>query len=270
MTAPPDRHAAAQSDFVDALLDPTRAPPADLSPTAEGRAPEKRFAVYRNNVVHSLAQALGAAYPTVKRLVGDELFDAMAALHVRAHPPRSPVMLLYGEAFPAWLDGFKPAVERAPYLADVARLERARREAYHAEDADPLGADAFGRAAAAVPAEAQDRIGLTLHPSLRLVASRYPVVSIWARANGESAGDGPLSGAETAMILRPRDALAMRAVSPGAEAFLRALGRGETLGDAAEAGAQAEPGFDLAAAISGAVATGAVINLSSPGGVTNR
>ena len=69
-----------------------------------------------------------------------------------------------------------------PYLADVARLEAARTRAYHAADATPLDAADFGGIA-------PDTIGslqVTLHPSLEILRSRHPVVTIWSMNAGET------------------------------------------------------------------------------------
>ena len=49
---------------------------------------------------------------------------AMAREFVRAHPPSSPLLFLYGQEFPAFMETFEPA-RSIPYLADVARIERA-------------------------------------------------------------------------------------------------------------------------------------------------
>jgi hypothetical protein len=64
-----------QKEFAAALLDPERTAPAGVV-GPDGDPCPKRFAVYRNNVVVVLIEILRAAYPAVRRLVGDEFFDA--------------------------------------------------------------------------------------------------------------------------------------------------------------------------------------------------
>ena len=159
-----------QGEFASALLDPERDVPHGVV-APDGRVDRKRFNVYRNNVVVSLASALEAAYPAVREIVGHEFFRAMALVHARAHPPTDPRMILYGGAFPNFLETFEPAAHLA-YLPDVARLERARREAYHAADANAGGQEKL----AALPPEVLADTRLNLAPigsDHRLVASDF-------------------------------------------------------------------------------------------------
>ena len=125
--------------FAAALGEPSAPPPA-MTHGRMGAPDARRFAVYRNNVAVGLIGALEARYPVSRRIAGDELFRAMARAFVRAHKPRSPVMIAYGGEFPnLWpiilrrLDGSVAAASSR--LPDVARLENAWVEAYHAEDA---------------------------------------------------------------------------------------------------------------------------------------
>ena len=163
-----------QSAFATALLDPERAIPDGVT-SHSARVPEKRFAVYRNNVIAGLVNALRARFPATERIVGDEFFAAMARLFVMAHPPRSKILSEYGDDLPAFIADFPPAAE-LPYLADVARLEAARTRAYHAADADSVGPQAF----AGLAAEQFPALRLRLHPSAHVIRSMHPVVSIWA------------------------------------------------------------------------------------------
>ena len=64
-----------QREFAAALLDPERPTPSGII-GPDGDVCPRRFAVYRNNVVVGLTEILKAAYPAVRRLVGEEFFDA--------------------------------------------------------------------------------------------------------------------------------------------------------------------------------------------------
>ena len=61
------------------------------------------LAVYRNTVIHGAVEALRANYPVVEQIVGDEMFEAIAVEYSSAHPPKSPVLALYGDEFADWL-----------------------------------------------------------------------------------------------------------------------------------------------------------------------
>ncbi|HTT04417.1 MAG TPA: DNA-binding domain-containing protein, partial [Steroidobacteraceae bacterium] len=118
----------------------------------DGQPDAKRFGVYRNNVASSLIEALREGYPAVHRLVGDEYFSAVARVFIQAYPPESPVMLEYGAAFPPFLQAFEPLAS-LPYLADVARIERAWHEAYHSPDGAPSSPEVLRGALSRVAAD---------------------------------------------------------------------------------------------------------------------
>lgn len=246
-----DRSAPDQASFAAALLDPSAPTPAGVA----GR-PKKRFDVYRNNVLASLIEALGQAYPAVKALVGDAFFDAAAGLFVRAHPPKTPVMIDYGDGFAAWLQRFEPAQTLA-YLPDVARLERLLLEATHAADAAPLDRAAFAAAIADVDPDALETWRLVPHPAARALASAWPIVSVRERAL--AGGGAPLSGAETALVARPwLQAIAQRAPA-GTDRVLGACRAGAPLGAAA-----AEAGEGFADCLGALLDAGAVAAIAPP------
>lgn len=231
-----------EAAFAAALLAEEGTPPPGLRDP--GRNGARRFAVYRNTVAASLVRALGASFPAVEALVGEAFFRGLALLFLRAHPPRSPVLHEWGAAFPDFIAAFPPAAA-LPYLADVARLDRAALRAFHAADAEPAGLEAL----AAVPPEALAGLRILPHPAAALVASPHPVVALRAEATGGRA-DLPvdLARAESALVTRPGLSVEVVALSPGAAALAAALLQGATFGEAAER-ALAHPGTDLPAAI---------------------
>src|SRR5690606_26423719 len=102
-----------------------------------GNKVDRRFAVYRNNVIIGLLDALADIFPTTQNLVGRDYFRATARLYIRAEPPSSPVIFEYGQGFADFVAGFPPA-RHLRYLPDVIRLERCWLDAFHAADAEPL------------------------------------------------------------------------------------------------------------------------------------
>lgn len=209
-----------QTAFTHALNTPGAAVP-DIFLTSSSR-----FDVYRNNIAVSLSAALAEAFPVVKALVGDAFFAALAQAYVRANRPDSPVMLHYGQDFPDFVDGFEPA-RSVPYLADVARLERAWLNAYHAADAAPIGIGALG----AISQPALDETCVRVHPSLHLIRSDWPVVSIWRAHQGTQMPD--LSGlkmvAECSIVVRPMLDVHVATVPLNVYPLMRALVDGEPL-----------------------------------------
>ena len=236
-----------QSAFRAALLDPDRpVPPGVTDP--EGRPAGSRFDVYRNNVTASLTEALRQAFPVIRKLVGEEFFTAMAIAHVRAHPPRSPMLMLYGADMPGFLAAFPP-VAHLGYLPDIARLELALREAYHAADAAPVPADRL----AALPEADFLSARISFAPAMRIVQSRWPIHAIWA-ANAEGAPMPRERRAEDVVILRPGFDPAPHVLPDHAAGFLTLLQAGHPLGQALAA----TPDFDLTATL-GILLSGAAI-----------
>lgn len=258
---PAAREDAWQLPFAAALLEPDLPVPPGLR-AWNGSDPGRRFAVYRNNVIASLVDALAQTFPVVQALVGDEFFRAMAAVFVRQSPPRSPVLLRHGAAFPDFVAGFPPAAP-LPWLADVARLELARVEAYHAADAEPLAPEAITRALAA-----GERIGELCprpHPSLRLVRSPYPVASIWAAHQGQGAlEEVDLASGECALVLRPRLDVVVLPCDEATFAFAEAMQQGRSFAASAEAAASA--GGALPAVLSTLLAHAVLVAIHHPAG----
>jgi len=246
------------SAFASALADPAAPPPA----TTRGRlgAPDaRRFSVYRNNVAVGLIGALEARFPVSRRIVGDDAFRAVARAFASARKPRSPVMIAYGQDFPGFAADFLASAE-APELnclaevaRDVARLEDAWVEAYHAADASVatvsdlsgLGPDQL----------AGTRI--EFHPAARTLRFSAPAASIWAASQS---WDGPAapnrSIGEDALITRPDCDVRVRVLPPLAYDFASRLREGATLLEAALAAN--DPEFEFGTHLVGLVESGAV------------
>ncbi|RBI82959.1 DUF2063 domain-containing protein [Rhodosalinus halophilus] len=242
-----------QESFRAALLDPARPAPAGLHDGA-GRPAGRRFDIYRNNVAASLVAALETGFPALRALIGGERFRGLALSFLRAHPPRDPRLALYGAELPGFLEGVAPRA-RFGWAPDLARLEMALREAYHAADADPVAPEAL----AAIAPEALEGTRLKLAPAVRRVVSRWPVAALRAHALEE--GPRPEGGAQEVLVSRPGFDPLAQALPPGGAAAVAALADGATLGEAHAAGARARVDFDLGPVLAALLTGGAITGL---------
>jgi hypothetical protein len=242
--------------FATALLDPDLPPPSGVV-SHLSTSPRGRFGVYRNNVMVALVGALEARFPATRRIVGEDFFGAMARLFAVRHPPRTPLMMIYGDGFPDFIGGFEPAAG-VPYLADIARLEAARTRAYHAADAQPLARDILVEALQ----RGAENLGFALHPAVESVTSTFPIVTIWAM-NADEAEVAPVTdwSGEDALVLRPAlDVEVMRLPRGGAQ-FLDSLRLGSPLGAAARTAGSGTPGFDVSENLVTLLGAGIVVGM---------
>ncbi len=251
-----DRMREFATRFSSALMDPAGMTPRDVI-GPRGKAAHKRYNVYRNNVTVSLIDAIAAVFPAVQRDRGYRLFRGMARLHVRATPPTSPLLFEYGRDFPAFVEGFEHTQD-LPWLADVARIERAWLDAYHATDSTPLSIEKLGE----IRPDKLGDIVFTPHPAMRIVESAYPSVTIFAA----NRGDNPVTPirskvAEAALITRPEMEVVVQLLPTGGALFLKELAKGEKLAAAASAAAAKTGAFDLSLNITGMIEAGAFTSI---------
>jgi hypothetical protein len=249
---------AAESRFGEALLDPQAPLPCTIVGPA-GKKAERRFAVYRNNVMTSLIDALGEIFPTLRNLVGEDFFAATAAVYVRRHPPTSPLLFAYGSDFADFIADFEPARD-FPFLADVARLERLWLDCFHEADAPVLDPADLGR----IPSEHLAEIRFAPHPAIRVARFEYRAVSILTRdRNGQSLEGFDPMAPELALLTRPDCDVEIRHLDAAGAAFVEALANGAALGEAAGMAMAQDPCFPLAEAIQGMLQAGCFTSLST-------
>jgi Putative DNA-binding domain len=194
------------------------------------------------HAIASPIEALVARFPVVRRLGGDESFLAIARRFVASEPPRPSTLHRYGDTFPRFLrrQGRSSSIE---YVADIAELEMAWGKACLAEDARPVDAQAL----ALLESEKHRGVRVALHPSVFVVASRFPIVTIWR--NNQPDGEVAMIDrwrAESALVARPFLDVEVWCLPRGGHAFISALAEGHTIATAAAAGMTVTPDFDIA------------------------
>jgi hypothetical protein len=206
-----------------------------------GAAERREHSDIHHHDVIGLIRGLAARYPVGRHLAGDESFLGAARGYVLNEPPRPLSLLAFGETFPRFLRSLGTSAS-IDYLADIAELELACSTARDAADAAPVAARVPLSTMQAAP------LRVRLHPSVSVVASRFPIVTIWeANQADDDAAMIYQWTAEAALVARPFAAVEIRRLPAGGHAFLRALLGGGTIADAAAAGRADAPDFDRAA-----------------------
>ena len=94
--------------------------------------------VHANTISHARLVALEETFPRTRAHLGDADFNRLSRIFVEAGGAEGRALSDIGRDFPGWLDD--------PLAADVARVEWAWLESYHAAEAPPLRlADLAGR-----------------------------------------------------------------------------------------------------------------------------
>jgi hypothetical protein len=233
----------------------------DLAAALLGDAgPSPGLAVYRGNVFGNWAKALAGAFPIVRKLLGEEFFDAMARQYARAHPSRSGDLNRYGDRLPEFVADF-PHTADLPYLPDVARMEWLAHRAWFAEDPASFDTSALSR----IPSERYPALRPRLAAACAVLESAWPLGRLWTihQDDYEGAFEVDLdAGPDRILVHRPRWRAQVLSLSPGDFRFLGGAVRGETLGESLEAAAVVDSQFDPSMALARWIDARIITNLA--------
>jgi hypothetical protein len=251
---------AVQQRFGAALADAAHAD--DAAPLFVGDAARARvrIAIYRGNGIANATKALAAAYPIIRKLVGDEFFDGLARAYCRAHPSASGDLNEFGANFADFIATFE-AAQSLTYLPDVARLEWLAHRAHYAADHAPLDTGRLG----GIAEHDYPRLKLELHPAVSTLESSYPVFRIWEVHQDDYRGEIAVDldhGPDRVIVYRPGFRVTVAALSRGELAFLAAIKQGELLGTALESALAADAEFNLGASLQRWIAANVIVDAS--------
>lgn len=145
---------------------------------------------HANMVGHARSKAMEDSFPHLRDMLGDSRFAELAQCYLHTDEARAAPLSWIGRGFPDWL---RQAGLRGE-ASDLAAVEMAWLESFHAPDAEPLDGDLFRNG------EAQGVANLAIrhHPAARIVPLDAP--------------DSPPFGFDvpTAAVLLTRPALEVR------------------------------------------------------------
>lgn len=222
----------------------------------------ERLAVYRNNHVSTLLRTLEAGFPVVHRLLGSEDFGTLTAHYVGLVPSVSGNLNDYGDRFGTEIAGH-PLLRGREYLADVARLEWARQEAYLAAECAPLDLTCLDDC----PAESYGALRFALHPAVRLVSCDWRVTTLLAAPDDATSERHPIRDVNRVLVIRRDQDVELLTLPDDEFQFLLAVAAGSNLAEAFDAAARED--FNVGAVLGRHVALGVIVAVR-PGSVIQQ
>jgi hypothetical protein len=202
---------------------------------------EARVDIYANMYFYRILDALKEDFPATLEVLGDDSFHNLVTGYLLEYPPTEPSLFYCGRHLASCLRGH-PMRNTAPFVADLAALERATVEVFHGPDAPALEADALRETAP----EAWPALKLKMHPSAQTVALEWRVSEV-LRAVEEGRAWEPAEQSAVQVLVWRRDARVFyRDLEQTETRALEAAARGATFAKmcelvAADAGEGVDP-----------------------------
>jgi hypothetical protein len=180
-----------------------------------------RLEIYADMYFARIREVLADEYAKTASALGRAAFHALVVDYLDACRPDHPSMREVGARLPAFLAAH-PTGARQPWLAELARLERARLEMVDSADAETLTLEALRT----LPPERFATLNLRLVPSHALLATRFDVVPLWRSDDPGTAVPAP---SPTALVVWRRELEVLhRAVDSEEADWLRRLASANT------------------------------------------
>lgn len=206
-----------------------------LRESQRGAARAELLNVYQTGYRVRLESFLYEDYPGLRRLVGDEDFEALAREYVEANPPRDRNARWYTTGLPEYMRDH-PRWGGDRQALSMAVFERAIVDAFDAPDADPLTLQALAEFAP----EDSPNLVFEFHPSVILLAAAAGTFAAYeADDDDEEGGEGgcnkapaPEDGATEAIVVwRCNEESAFRELDPDEHVAMSEAKAGRAFGD---------------------------------------
>ena len=134
---------------------------------------EARVDIYANMYFYRIRDALKEDFPATLAVLGDDNFHNLVTGYLLGYPPTEPSISDCGRYLSDYLRDH-PLRENAPFVADLAKLERAVVEVFHGPDDAALDSDSLR----ATPPEDWPAMKLRIHPAAQILALEWRVTEL--------------------------------------------------------------------------------------------
>jgi hypothetical protein len=160
---------------------------------------EARVDIYANMYFYRLLDILKEDFPATHKVLGDDNFHNLATGYLLEYPPTEPSVYHLGRHLADFLRDH-PMRENAPFIADLAALERATVEVFQAADARALDAESMR----SKPGEEWAGTNLVTHPAVQILSLEWRVAGL-LRAVEDQREWSPVEAGAADVIVWRRD-----------------------------------------------------------------
>ncbi|MDP2230812.1 DNA-binding domain-containing protein [Methylotenera sp.] len=139
---------------------------------------KKRLSIYYDAYRLRIIEALATAYPKLKMLLGDDLFDKTAREYIDKYPSTYRNLRWYGGSMREHLLYTLP---QHLVAAEMADFEWALSLAFDAEDVDELTLQNLGK----YPPESWSDLSFKFQPSIQVIRTRWNIIPMWKALEAE-------------------------------------------------------------------------------------
>jgi hypothetical protein len=190
---------------------------------------EARVDIYANMYFYRILDALKEDFPATLAVLGDDNFHNLVTGYLLEYPPTEPSISQCGRYLADYLRDH-PLRDGAPFIADLARLERAIVEVFQAPDAVALEPDALR----AIAPSDWPGMKLTIHPSAQILALDWRVSDLLRAVEEQREWKAAEQGAVKVLVWRRDARVFYRDLEPAEAAALEAASRNGTFAEICE------------------------------------
>lgn len=225
------------------------------------------LAIYQRNLKASAISALKITFPTVLKLIGDEVFSYAVEQLIKQSPPSEGDWGIWGRNFSNVLKQLT-ALQAFPYVADIATLDFSLHRIGREKDIE-LDMDSISLLAST----GLDELRVVLSPTITLLDSEFPIVDIY-NANHSSLNQSEhhlkdaqqklaMGLGQVALIYRPQFKPLVRAIEPEEHNWLLLIQKNFSIGKALDALKYRKKEFSLEAWLPLAIKQNLISHLES-------
>ncbi len=185
-----------------------------------------RLGIYANSYFYRLLEIFKEDFPCVYRVLGEVNFHNLITGYLIEYPPSEPSVLYAGRHLPRYLvtasgRTYAPAGQ-VPFLADLARLERACIEVFHGTDAESLEQTSLRGLAP----ESWPTLRIRLHPAAQIFDIDWRIDVLMTAIKEGRDWQLPEHTSATILVWRKQWRVHYRVLEPGECAALKTAAAG--------------------------------------------